>query len=102
MPDNDEVVERLDRLITLFRIGFAPAIEDLKQQVMDDPVESAIIQRVSDQWVASGDLQRDVARTAKVSERTVLRSLQSLVERGLLQTQGSARSTTYRSTGIIG
>jgi hypothetical protein len=98
---NDEVLERLDRLITLMTIGFADAIQRVRTEVEEDPVAGAILVAAADDWVASGDLQRLVATKAKVSERTVQRSLQVLSVRGLLLTKGSGRLTSYRSSGIV-
>lgn len=101
MGDEHEVIERLDRLTTLLRIGFAEEIGRLRDEVLADPVATAILESVKDEWVNSGDLQRSVGRSAKVSARTVLRSLASLTERGLLRAQGSGRSTSYRSAGVL-
>jgi DNA-binding transcriptional ArsR family regulator len=99
-PDN-EVIERLDRLTTLLRIGFGEQISHLREEVQADPVATAILEAAKDDWVNSGDLQRSVGRSAKVSARTVLRSLTSLTERGLLRARGSGRSTSYRSAGVL-
>ena len=101
MNANDEVLERLDRLITLMGIGFADAIERVRTEVQADPVAGAILDAAADDWVSSGDLQRLVVAKAKVSERTVQRSFQTLSQRGLLLTRGSGRSTSYRSSGIV-
>lgn len=101
MNANDEVLERLDRLITLMTIGFADAIERVRIEVQGDPVAGAVLAAAADDWVASGELQRLVVAKAKVSERTVQRSLQTLSQRGLLLTKGSGRFTSYRSSGIV-
>lgn len=101
MSVNDEVLERLDRLITLMSIGFADAIERVRAEIQEDPVARAILDAAADDWIASGDLQRLVGAKAKVSERTVLRSLQTLSQRGLLLSKGGGRLTSYRSSGIV-
>jgi 2-methylaconitate cis-trans-isomerase PrpF len=96
-----EVLERLDRLITLMGIGFADAIERVRTEVQEDPVAGAILAAAAEDWVASGELQGLVVAKAKVSERTVQRSLHTLSQRGLLLTKGSGRLTSYRSSGIV-
>lgn len=101
MGDDHEVIERLDRLITLVRIAFAEPIARVREEVRADPVAMAIFEAAREEWVNSGDLQRSVSRSANVSPRTVLRSLTSLTDRGLLRARGSGRSTSYRSSEVV-
>lgn len=101
MGAEDEIVERLDRLVTLTKIAFAESIDRVREEIRADPVASAILEAAKDEWVISGDLQRSVSRGAKVSGRTVLRSLTSLTDRGLLHTRGGGRSTSSRASGVL-
>ena len=101
MPSDDEVLERLDRLIALLAIAFDDQLKKVRQEIAADKVAKTILEAVKDQWVASGDLQRTVSKSAAVSEKTVQRALTSLADRGLLRTQGSGRTTSYRSSGLI-
>lgn len=101
MNSEADIVERLDHLIALLRVGFADRIDKLREDLRTDPVSSAILDAVAEGWLSSGELQRSVSKTAKVSDRTVLRSLNALAERGLLDVRGSGRSTSYRSSGIL-
>jgi hypothetical protein len=101
MSADEDVVERLDRLITLFRIAFADPLDRLRSEIKADPTADAILDIVRDAWVSSGEIKRSVSRKVKVSDRTVLRSLMGLTERGLLLSRGSGRSTSYRSSGVL-
>jgi hypothetical protein len=52
--------------------------------------------------VRSGDLQKTIAASASVNERTVRRRIQELVAHvGALQQIGAGAPTAYRSTGLI-
>jgi hypothetical protein len=101
VSDNSEVLDRLDRFITLVRIGFSDSIDRVRQEIAADPVATAILERTKGDWVASGELQRSVSQSANVSSRTVLRSLIALTERGLLLSRGSGKSTSYYSSGVL-
>lgn len=101
MSADEDVVERLDRLITLFSIAFRDLIERERETIREDPVAAAILDASSEEWVSSGDLQRCVAAATGVSERTVLRSMVVLAGRGLLSVRGAGRLTSYRSTGVL-
>jgi DNA-binding transcriptional ArsR family regulator len=101
MSDDSDVVGRLDQMIALMKIGFADSLARVREELAGDQVSSAILEATKDDWVTSGDLQRSVSRSAKVSERTILRALSALAERGLLSVRGSGRSTSYRSAGVL-
>ena len=101
MSDNADVIDRLDRLITLMRIGFADSIDRVRQELALDLVATAILDRTKGDWVATGELQRSVSKSMNVSARTVLRSLTALVERGLLLSRGSGKATSFLSSGIL-
>lgn len=97
----DELVERLDQLIALVKIGFSNELQRAQEDLKGDPVGSAIIRSLEDGPMASGDLKEAVSRSAKVSNRTVQRSLGALARRGLVRVEGSGPSTTYQLTGIL-
>jgi hypothetical protein len=101
MSREDDIVDRLDRLITLLTIVHGDAIGRLREQVMADPVDAAIMTEVRDDWVLSGELQRRVGTSAQVGERTVLRAIVDLSNRRLLISRGSGKNVSYRSSGIL-
>lgn len=101
MAADDEVLERLDRIVTLLEVGFADQIDKARAEVRTDPVAAAILDAVSDGWVGSGDIKRSVSKSAKVSEKTVQRALAALHERGALRVRGTGPTTNYRSAGVL-
>lgn len=101
MTDESDIVERLDRLIAIMNIAFAEQIETVRTEIAQDQIAAAILAAAREKWVPSGDLQRSVSNSAGVSEKTVQRSLTMLADRGLLQVQGSGRTTSYRANQIV-
>lgn len=98
---SDDIVERLDRLLILLSIAFAEPIERFRAELASDPVAAAILAAVRDDWVLSGDLQRDVCQATGVAPRTVQRAIASLSERRLLVNRGSGKATSCRSSGVL-
>jgi hypothetical protein len=101
MSPDEDVLDRLDRLITLLSIGFAEQVERVRTELRADPVSSAILDRVRDDWIGSGEVKRVVSRSTKVSEKAVQRSLAAMVARGLIRVHGSGATTSYRSAGVL-
>jgi len=98
---DDEIIERLDLLIALMRIGFSEQLTALRDDAAAEPVAAAVLEAVGAEWINSGDLQRSVAKTMKVSERTVLRAITALADRGLIKVRGTGRQTSYRRSGLL-
>lgn len=101
MTQDDEVVERLDRLIALLTIVHGDAISRQREELAADPVNAAIMAEVDGAWVPSGELQRRVSKSTKVAPRTVLRAITGLSGRRLLLSRGSGKSIAYRSSGVL-
>lgn len=101
MTGDEEIVERLDLLIALMRVGFAEQIAAYREAAVADPVAAAVLDVVRDDWTLSGEIQRSVAKSMKVSERTVLRAITGLADRGLLKSRGTGRQLSYRGSGIL-
>ena len=101
MASDDEVLERHDRIATLLEIGFAEQVQHARNQLLADPVASAVVDAVREDWVASGDVKRTVSRSAEVSEKTVQRALATLVSRGVVRVRGTGPSVSYRSAGVL-
>lgn len=101
MHELDEVIDRLDQLILLFRAAFDEEIGAYRDQLRSDPVVDAILDWLGSDPIASGDLKRAVAKSADVSEKTVQRALLMLADRGVIRAHGQGPSTTYRSVGVL-
>ena len=101
MAADDDVIERLDRIVMLLEIGFADQIERVRTDVRADPVAAAVLDVTIDDWIASGEIKRVVCKTVKVSEKTVQRSLAALAHRGVIRIRGNPPNVSYRSSGIL-
>lgn len=97
----DAVVERLDTLISLFRLAFKEALEAGTEALLRDPVVRAVLDAVEGGWVAAGEVRKRAANASSQSERTVLRRISELVDIGALAQDGSGPSSRYRSTGLL-
>ncbi len=54
MSDDSEIVERLDKLITLVRFAFAESLDRVREELEADPVASTILEATKDGWVNPG------------------------------------------------
>jgi len=98
--NNDAVVERLDRILSILRVAHADKIDELRSTIRNHPVDAAILDRALD-WTPAGDLRKAVAKSAGQSERNVNNRIGDLIALGALEKQGAGRATAYRSTGLI-
>jgi DNA-binding HxlR family transcriptional regulator len=100
MP-SDEVLLRLDDIVSLLKVGFASEITDLRNSVRGDPVNLAILEALDEGWLASGDLQRAIATSQNISPRTVRVRLADLLGAGAIRSRGRGTATEYGLTGIL-
>jgi hypothetical protein len=99
--DSDEVVRRLDRMIAILRLAYRTEIDRAKAAIRSDAVSGTILDIAAEDWVKSGDLQRQVAAATGSSTRTVRSRLQELLMDQALEQRGAGVATEYRSTGLI-
>lgn len=99
MADQD-VLDRLDRIIFLLNLAFRGEIEAARQAVLADPVAAALLEATSDDWVPAGELKRRTSVATGQSERTVSRRLTQLVAQGWLSSAGAGSNVRYRAAGM--
>jgi hypothetical protein len=97
---SDQVVERLDRLISLVSLAFAAEIEKARSQVRANPVSASVLDLASD-WIGGGQLQKAVAAKTGKGQSTVRAKVPDLVAIGALVVRGSGPATEYKATGLI-
>lgn len=97
---SDEIIQRLDLLVGIIQLAYAPQIAEARASFRSDAVTSGILDGAED-WVSSSTLQDQVAASAATSTRTVRRRINELVSMRALLTRGSSRSTEYRSANLI-
>lgn len=100
MVTTDELVDRLDRLISLFTIAFADQIGAAKAVVRSDPVSRSILEACDSAWTPAQSLH-DAAAEAGASPRTATRRISELVTMGALVRQGATHTSSYRLTGVL-
>lgn len=101
MPDNDEIVRRLDLLLGVVSLAFDEQISAARDRARNDPVVAALLDGAADDWVPSGELKASVIKQTGVAERTVSRRLAELVGRRAMLQRGQTTSSAYRSSGLL-
>lgn len=97
----DEVISRLDRIAQVLQLALAPQLDSGREHLRSDPLTASIFDQTAGKWVASGNLQRRLAKSSGKGESTVRARLAELGDRGLLERRGEARSREYRSSGLV-
>jgi DNA-binding transcriptional ArsR family regulator len=98
---SEAVVERLDLLIATVRLAWREQLEAERERVREDKLDAALLDATASDWVRSGDLQRKVVKSQKVTERAVRKHLAALLEQGLLRAQRDGKLREYRATGAV-
>ena len=100
MTTNDEVLQRLDKIIAILQIAHEDAIDRARAEITSDTVDAAILKAAAKE-TSAGSVVKAAASKAKVSGRAVQKHIAELVDRGLLEKSGAGRSTAYKATGLI-
>ncbi len=100
MTANNEVLQRLDRIIAILQIAHKDEIDRARTEITADKIDAAILKATAKETPA-GKVVKAAATKAKVSDRAVQEHIQRLVERGLLERSGGGPATTYKATGLI-
>lgn len=96
-----EVVERLDRIISILQLAFREPIEEARNRIREDSLSKALLDAAADEWIPGGELVRSVVASSSGSARSVSRRLSALVSLGAIDKQGGGAQTRYRSSGLI-
>jgi hypothetical protein len=99
--NESEVVERLDSILAVLQLAHHDAIERAAERIRRDPVNGAILEACSDDWVAAGKLSKQVSAEVGISERRVRDRFVALTARRVLLRRGSGSVVEYRSTGLV-
>jgi hypothetical protein len=97
---NEDVVERLDRLIGLIELGMREQLEGGRARVRAEPTYAAILEK-TDKEISAGKLISSVASKTKQSDRTVKRRVAELIEMGAIRRTGAGNSVSYQATGLV-
>ena len=97
---DEEIIRRLDAILAVLKLAHNEPLAQARSQILNDAVNAAILETTVDEFVASGQLKRDVAALTEQSEKTVQRRIADLVAMGALELRTEGRPA-YRSTGLI-
>ena len=97
---DENVIRRLDTIISILRLAHQREIDDARTRLLSDSVNSAVLEAAATGFVSSGDLKKNVAKATRQSEKTVQRRILELVAIGALEKRPTGHAA-YRSTGII-
>ena len=96
-----EMIERLDRILTVLQLAFRDPIENARREIRQDEINVALLDATEDDWVGGGEVVRRVVVATKGSSRSISRRLASLVAVGAIDKRGGGAQTAYRSSGLI-
>lgn len=94
-----DVVDRLDRLITLWKLANIDVLKKTKRQIMMDTVSRKILE-LADGTKEYSALTDEVASAVGKSPRTVRRRITDLVEKGAIRSVRRGNRVYYESTGL--
>ncbi len=96
-----EVVSRLDTIISILQLAFSEQIEAALARVLADPVSATILELTAEQEVEAGRLYDQVAAATGQSKRTIQRRLATLLSQRAVLQAGSGPRVRYRRSGLI-
>lgn len=96
---DEEVLQRLDRVIALLQMAHADAIEAAHKKIRSDKVYAAILDSTKN-WTAAAKVQA-AAKKKGAARSTTSKKVVELLERGLLEKRGGGSTIEYRSTGLV-
>lgn len=100
MASNDEILERLDKLVAIQQLAHREALESARVSIRADKVNAAILDATT-KLTPAGKVVTDVKKKTGQSSATISRRIALLMELGVVEKQGAGPATRYRSTGLI-
>lgn len=101
VPESDLVVDRLDTIIALLKVGYSEHIAAVRKRINDDPILRELMETAGSDGMASAALVDAVMKKTNSGARTVQGRLADLVALGALKGTKSGTSISYRSTGLF-
>ena len=99
MAADPEILDRLDRIQATLQLAYAEQLRAASERLRSDPVTATILDLAED-WVSSSELQSQVVKKLKVSDRTVRNRLAELTDARALMVRGGGRPQ-YRASGLV-
>ena len=98
---HEEVLERLDSLMALLALAHGEAIGRTREAVRSDPLNGAVLDACTDEWVQAGALVETVKAQTGRSAATIRRRVAELAASNALRSRGATSNRAYRSRGIV-
>lgn len=96
---DEEIVERLDKVIALLQLAHADSIDATSNRIRSDKVYAAILDS-TESWTAASKVQA-AAKKAGAARSTTSKKIVELIALGLLEKRGGGSTMAYRSTGLV-
>ena len=100
MASNDEILERLDKLVAIQQLVHREALESARTSIRSDKVNAAILDATK-KLTPAGKVVAEVERKTRQSPATISRRIAALLEEGVIEKRGGGPATQYRSAGLI-
>jgi hypothetical protein len=100
MSNNDDVIDRLDRIAAILQLAHRDEIERARTEIRSDKVNAAVLD-ASTKWVGAGAMQSKVATKTRASTRTIQDRIADLLATGVLDKRGGGPTTEYKASGLI-
>lgn len=97
---DDEIVRRLDRLISIMELANRPEIQKARDEIRSDATYAEIL-RLTAKETPAGKLTKAVQQKTKQSLKTVQRRIADLIELGALERIRAGGNIKYKATGLI-
>ena len=94
-----EISRKLSQLIVLSKLSNSTLIQSVKEEIRKDSVAQAAID-LADGFLTSSQIKEKVAAQTKVSEKTVERRTNELVEKGVLIAMKRGKEVYYSNSGL--
>jgi hypothetical protein len=100
MATNEDVIERLDRIVAILQLAHREQIESTRTALRADKANAAILDGAK-KLTPAAKLKSAVMKKTGVGASTFSERVAALIELGVLEKEGGGKATQYRATGLI-
>jgi len=98
---DESVIERkLDTIASILKLAFGEQLSQVREAMRSEAGKAAILDS-GDDWTPAGELVKEVMKNTGRSKRSIQRDIGEMLDLGVLEKRGAARSLEYRTAGVI-
>jgi chorismate mutase len=98
---DEEIVQRLDKLIAILQLAHYEDIERGRARILADELNAAILEAAAKRTPTAQVVAAARKTKGSPSPATIGRRIASLVDQGALARSGAGPSTAYEATGLV-